>query len=79
MVLRLRGPARELARDMTPNELTNGAARNGIAIDPVSNLLGMLQSRFAPLGAERPLNERDRLLRLRTEARRSHQFVDPKV
>ena len=51
--MRLRSPARELPGMMTPQEMTFGGFRNGVAVDPVTLLLSGLHSRFAALEEER--------------------------
>ena len=52
IVMKLGGTARELARMITPAELMHGGVRNGVALDPVTYLLGALQERFAALDEE---------------------------
>ncbi len=50
--MRLGGAAREMARMMTPQEMTLGGVRNDIAVDPVTLLLSGLHSHFAALEEE---------------------------
>eukprot|EP00969_Alexandrium_andersonii_P056590 2495281-Alexandrium_andersonii.AAC.1 len=52
IVLRLGGPAREYARQISPQELTNGGMMGGVMLDPVSYIVAGLQSRFAQLDDE---------------------------
>ncbi len=52
IVMRLGGAAREMARLMTPQEMAYGGIRNGVAVDPVTYLLGSLHARFAALEEE---------------------------
>ena len=54
-VLRLSGQARDVAREMTPDELVNGGDVNGVHLDPLAFLIRGLQVRFAPLGEETAL------------------------
>ncbi len=49
IIMRLGGAAREMARMMTPQEMTLGGVRNDIAVDPVTLLLSGLHSRSAAL------------------------------
>ena len=48
MISHLAGPARELARQVTPAELFNGGMSTGRQLDPVSYLVQGLANRFAP-------------------------------
>ena len=50
IIQRLEGPARELARNMSMQEITTGGLINGVAEDPVTFLLTQLATHFAPLG-----------------------------
>ena len=52
IIVRLQGQAREIANTLTPMEIAMGAVRDGAYIDPVSNLLFLLASRFAPFEDE---------------------------
>ena len=47
IIMRLGGQARELARMISPQEIVAGGMRDGQLLDPVTYLLGALQSRFA--------------------------------
>ena len=52
VIQRLGGTARELARQMTPQEMLHGGNINGVPADPITLLFHGLQQRFAPLGDE---------------------------
>ena len=52
IIMRLGGAAREMARMVTPQEMTTGGVVNGVAVDPVTYLLGSLHARFADLEEE---------------------------
>jgi hypothetical protein len=52
IVMRLGGSARDMARMITPQELMFGGMRNGVQLDPVSYVLGVLQAGFAALYEE---------------------------
>ena len=52
IIMRLGGQARELARMISPQEIVAGGIRDGQLLDPVTYLLGALQSRFANLEEE---------------------------
>ena len=52
IVLRLQGAAKELARTLTPQEITTGGIVNGVQLDPVSYIVLGLHARFAQLGEE---------------------------
>ena len=52
IILRLEGAARELARTLTPQEITQGGMINGVMVDPVSYIVYGLHARFAQLGEE---------------------------
>ena len=73
IIAQLRGPARELARSKTPQELYNGGVFNGIQLDPVSCLLQGLSHRFAPLDDESRLRAAQKLLIF---SRRPHETID---
>ncbi len=62
IILRLGGAAREMARMMTPQEMAVGGMRNGVAVDPVTYLLGALHSRFAALEEESRLTSMTEML-----------------
>ncbi len=49
ITVRLADSAREMARMITPQEMMFGGVRNGVNMDPVTYLLGALQTRFAAL------------------------------
>ena len=55
VILRLGGQAREIAREITPEELVNGGMIDGVQVDPLAFLIRGLQTRFAPLGEETAL------------------------
>ena len=52
IIMRLGGAARDMARTITPQELINGGAVNGVQLDPVSYVIHGLHTRFAQLGEE---------------------------
>jgi hypothetical protein len=52
IILRLQGAAKELARTLTPQEITTGGVVNGVQLDPVSYIVLGLHARFAQLGEE---------------------------
>jgi hypothetical protein len=52
IIMRLGGAAREMARMVTPQEMAMGGLINGVAVDPVTYLLGSLHARFAALEEE---------------------------
>ncbi len=52
ITMRLAGSAREMARMITPQEMMFGGVRNGVNMDPVTYMLGALQTRFAALEEE---------------------------
>ena len=56
IVMRLGGAAREMARMITPQELTVGGIRNGVQMDPVTYLLAGIHARFAALEEESRLS-----------------------
>ncbi len=56
ITMRLAGSAREMARMITPQEMMFGGVRNGVAMDPVTYMLGALQTRFAALEEETRLS-----------------------
>ena len=52
IIMRLGGSAREMARMITPQEMTTGGVLNGIAVDPVTYLLGSLHAKYSQLEEE---------------------------
>ncbi len=62
IIMRLGGAAREMARMMTPQEMTLGGVRNDIAVDPVTLLLSGLHLRFAALEEESRLTSMTEML-----------------
>ena len=52
IAMRLSGTSRELARNMTPDEMTYGGTINGVPVDPVSYLVHHLCARFAQFDDE---------------------------
>ena len=75
-VLRLSGQARNVAREMTPEELIHGGVINGVQLDPLAFLIRGLQTRFAPLGEETALRSITELMNF---GRRSGERVDELV
>ena len=73
IISQLSGPARELARSITPQELFQGGVHNGNHLDPVSYLVQGLASRFAPLDDETRLRAAQDLLAFQ---RRQGETVD---
>ncbi|CAE7203568.1 RE1 [Symbiodinium sp. CCMP2592] len=73
IISQLGGPARDLARQLTPQEVYNGGIVNGQALDPVSFLLHGLSARFAPLDEENRLRAAQDLLSF---SRRQGESVD---
>ena len=73
IISQLGGAARELARNITPQEVYNGGMINGVQLDPVSFLLHGLQMRFAPLDEETRLRATQDLLAF---ARRPGESID---
>ena len=73
IISQLGGPARDLARQLTPQEVYNGGIVNGQALDPVSFLLHGLSARFAPLDEENRLRAAQDLLSF---SRRQGETVD---
>ncbi len=57
-----KGAAREMARMMTPQEMTLGGVRNDIAVVPVTLLPSGLHSRFAALEEESRLTSMTEML-----------------
>ena len=55
VVLRLGGTARDVVRELTPIELTQGGIVNGVQLDPLAYLMHGLQTRYAPLSEETAL------------------------
>ena len=62
IIMRLGGQARELARMISPQEIVAGGMRDGQLLDPVTYLLGALQSRFANLEEETRLHSMTEML-----------------
>ncbi len=62
IIMRLGGAAREMARMMTPQEMTLGGVRNDVAVDPVTLLISGLHSRFAALEEESRLTSMTEML-----------------
>jgi len=62
IIMRLGGAAREMARMITPQEMAMGGMVNGIAVDPVTYLLGSLHARFAALEEESRLTSMTEML-----------------
>ena len=62
MIARLGGSARDVARVISPQEITAGGMRNGVQLDPVSYLLAALQDRFAALDEETRLQSMTEML-----------------
>lgn len=73
IIQRLGGTARELARQMSPAELMNGAVVNGVQVDPVTMLFDALQNRFGMLQEETRLQA---LTAFMTFRRRPHERVN---
>eukprot|EP00969_Alexandrium_andersonii_P269767 11923750-Alexandrium_andersonii.AAC.1 len=73
VVLRLGGPAREMCRTITPQELTNGGVFNGVQYDPVSYVVAGLQHRFAQLDDETRLAA---ATQLQAFARHHHESIN---
>ncbi|CAK9099803.1 unnamed protein product [Durusdinium trenchii] len=73
IISQLSGPARELARSITPQEVFQGGVHNGNHLDPVSYLAQGLASRFAPLDDETRLRAAQDLLAFQ---RRQGETVD---
>ena len=73
IISQLGGAARELARNITPQEVYNGGVINGVRLDPVSFLLHGLQVRFAPLDEETRLRATQDMLAF---TRRAGETID---
>ena len=56
IILRLGGAAKEMARMISPQEMVNGGAINGVQVDLVTYLLAGLHTRFAALEEESRLS-----------------------
>ena len=52
VILRLGGQARELARELTPEQVLHGGDVDGVHRDPLGFLMHHLSARFSPLGEE---------------------------
>ena len=73
IIFQLGGEARNLARHMSYQDITNGGQVNGIQVDPVTLLLSHLASTFAPLGEESRLAAMGELMSF---ARRPGESID---
>ena len=73
IILRLEGAARELARTLTPQEITQGGMINGVMVDPVSYIVYGLHARFAQLGEESRLVAMTEMLSF---ARKPHESIN---
>ena len=73
IVLQLQGPARELARIMSYQDLTQRGLVAGQQADPVTFLLSHLATHFGPLGEESRLTA---LTELMSFARRDNENID---
>ena len=62
IITQLQGSARDLVRNLSYEEITNGGMRDGQHQDPVTFLLGHLASHFSPLGEENRLEAMQELL-----------------
>ena len=60
--MRLGGAARELVRNITPDELQTGGVVDGVLLDPVTHIVASLQRRFAMLDDESRLAATTQLL-----------------
>ena len=74
IVARLQGTGRELTRTLTPTELLQGGAINGVALDPVGYLMHHLRQRFAQLDDEGRLDART-ITCLSTARWREYKFI----
>ena len=52
IIIQLGGSARELMRNLSLAEITQGGTINGVHVDPVTYLLSHLAAQYAPLGEE---------------------------
>ena len=73
ITFRLSGAAREMAGTLTPNEVIHGGMVNGQPMDPVSYLLGGLETRFAQLADETRLAAMNELTAFQ---RRPHERIN---
>jgi len=73
VVLQLQGPARELARNLSWTNLTQGGQINGQQVDPLTFLMSHLATHFAPLGEESRLQALTELLNFN---RHNHESID---
>ena len=62
IILQLGGAARELARNLTYQQITQGGVVGGQAVDSVTYLLANLAQNFAPLGEEQRLQAMTELM-----------------
>ena len=62
IIMRLGGSAREMARMITPQEMMNGEMLNGVQVDPVTHLPGLLHARFSQLEEESRLTAMTEML-----------------
>ena len=65
IIMRLGGGAREMARAMSPQEMMNGGMLNGVMVDSVTYLLGLLHARFSALEEESRLTAMTEMLAFR--------------
>ena len=72
IVLRLGGAAREVARQITPQELMQGGIRNGVQLDPVTYIMAALHTRFAQLEDE---SRTTAMLEMKTFHRRHNEDI----
>jgi len=73
IVQQLEGSARELARNLSYQNLTQGGLVNGQQVDPVTFLLSHLAQHFAPLGEESRLTALTELMNFH---RNGHESID---
>ena len=73
IIMQLGGAARELVRDLSYQEITNGGVINGVALDPVTYLTTQLATHFAPLGEEVRLSAMSELMSFH---RQTHETID---
>ena len=73
IILQLGGSARELARNMSYQDITQGGMVAGNQTDPVTFLLNHMAQQFAPLGEEARLRAISELMSL---SRQSNEEID---